>query len=123
MGGAKPRSSLAREHAPHDRTRRMKLLNPKDPAERKALVASYEGDLASDEVVTLLSVEIEVLAGTDPAYAAVLSGQPVMLSATREVLQWVVGGVRDVDYGIRFLVNGSKGGVHLSSCRLPVRRL
>lgn len=101
----------------------MKNLLPKDPGERKMLLFSYDGDLASDETVTLVSVQIEVLQGTDAGYAAVLDTPAVVLSATRQVMQWVSLGLRDLDYGIRCLVNGSKGGVHLASCRLPVRRL
>ena len=100
----------------------MKLLEPIDVEERKPLLFSYEGDLAADETVTLVQLQIELLEGTDPAYATALDGQPLLLSATREVMQWVRPHVGGVVYGLRCLVEGSKGGRHLSHARLPVRR-
>lgn len=101
----------------------MKILLPKDPRERKPLLFTFDGDLEPGEAITLISVAIEVAKGTDAAASAVLDVAPVLLTQSRQVLQWVSGGVLGVDYGISCLVTGSNGGQHLATCRLPVRKL
>lgn len=101
----------------------MNLLKPIDYRERKPLIFSYDGDLADDELVTLLQVDIEVIEGTDPAFATVKDGPALLLSATREVMQWAQPHMPGVTYGFTCLITGSKGGRHISSGRLPVRKL
>lgn len=102
----------------------MKILLPKDPGERKPLLFTFEGDLDVGEAITLVTIDtVQVHAGVDPTPGAILDTAPLLLPQARQVLQWVSGGLADVDYGIRCFVTGAKGGVHIASCRLPVRRL
>jgi len=101
----------------------MTKLPPKDPAERKLARFIFTADLSSGETVVSAAVAIELLDGTDAVPGLVLDGAPLVDSATNDVLQWLTGGVRDADYGLRCLATASGGAVHLASARLPVRRM
>ena len=103
----------------------MVRLSPKDPAETKMLVFDFDGELGPGEVILQASVEVAVLAGTDPTPQDMRVGLPIVALGGRRVFQAIGGGVLLVDYHLRCLAstNIDPQLTHLASAKLPVRRL
>lgn len=92
----------------------------KDPAETQALAFDFSPDLGTETLTAASQTSgIELLAGTDAAYASVLNGAPV-ISGTK-VLQSVKLGVHNCDYRVWAKANTSGGRTLVVAGILPVR--
>lgn len=93
----------------------------KDPAELKLVRFEFGSEIEAGQTISSVTVTSEVVAGTDPAPAAMLVGVPQIDNTNLYVLQRVDAGVSGADYLLRALATDSAGLKHLVYATLPVR--
>lgn len=96
-------------------------LKEKAPTEIVPLTFDFAADIATAATVTVVSVAVSVITGTDPTPANILQGAATASGAT--VTQWITGGVDGVRYKILCTVNASDGQRLVLAAELNVRTL
>lgn len=96
----------------------MKLLPQKDPSEIIPASFDFTPDVASGATVTVVSVTVSLIGGTDPTPGNVLQGAATATGAA--VVQWIKGGVDGASYKIKCTAASSDGQTLVLASRLDV---
>lgn len=93
------------------------VIGPKDVGENRVVGFDFSTELAAGENLSGASVAVTVIAGSDPASNAILSGSPFILGSL--VKQRVVGGVAKTTYHLRCTATTDGGNTIVVAGNLP----
>lgn len=91
----------------------MLSFSPKDTTERIFYGINFAALLASGEQISAAAVTLRVAAGSDPAYAAMLSGNATIQGAV--VSQLIINGVLGCTYVLAIEITTTTGQVFVES--------
>lgn len=87
-------------------------LGPKDVAETKVVEFDFSDELgAGESIVSVATVEVSVITGTDASPNALRSGTAIVSGTS--VLQRITGGVAGCTYHLRCVATANTGTVHV----------